>query len=86
MAFPKKLAERSGSRTHQRRPTPLDGFENRAPHRGAIPIRVLIVRHCIHMQFLLFGQVSDWGFPVTIQIGITLSPFCETNSGDKAWR
>lgn len=37
--FPKKLAERSGSRTHQRRPTPLDGFENRAPHRGAIPIR-----------------------------------------------
>ena len=84
MAFPKKLAERSGSRTHQRRPTTLDGFENRAPHRGAIPIqKFLIVRNCIHMQFIMFGQVSDWGFSAPIQIGITLSPFCETNSGDK---
>ena len=33
---PQVLAEKSGSRTHQRRRTPLTGFEVRAPHRGAI--------------------------------------------------
>src|SRR5665213_1277028 len=33
------LAEKSGSRTHQRRLTPLTGFEVRAPHRGAIPFQ-----------------------------------------------
>jgi hypothetical protein len=32
----RKLAEKSGSRTHQGRLTPLTGFEDRAPHRGTI--------------------------------------------------
>ena len=30
------LAENSGDRTHQGRLTPLTGFEDRAPHQGAI--------------------------------------------------
>jgi hypothetical protein len=30
------MAEKSGSRTHQGRLTPLTGFEDRAPHQGAI--------------------------------------------------
>jgi hypothetical protein len=34
-----KLAEKSGSRTHQGRLTPLTGFEVRAPHRGAFLFR-----------------------------------------------
>jgi hypothetical protein len=34
------LAEKSGSRTHQKRLTPLAGFEVRAPHRGAFLFRV----------------------------------------------
>ena len=33
------MAEKSGSRTHQGRRTPLTGFEDRAPHQGAIPFR-----------------------------------------------
>lgn len=33
------LAEGSGSRTHQARLTPLNGFEARAHHRNAIPFR-----------------------------------------------
>jgi hypothetical protein len=32
----KVMAEKSGSRTHQRRLTPLTGFEVRAPHQDAI--------------------------------------------------
>ena len=31
-----KMAEKSGSRTHQGRLTPPTGFEDRAPHQGAI--------------------------------------------------
>lgn len=34
--FQRELAEKSGSRTHQGRLTPLTGFEDRAPHRGTI--------------------------------------------------
>ncbi len=36
----KGVAEKSGSRTHQGRLTPLSGFEVRAPHRGASLFRV----------------------------------------------
>ncbi len=31
-----EVAEEGGSRTHQARLAPLTGFEDRAPHRGAI--------------------------------------------------
>ena len=30
------MAEKSGDRTHQGRLTPLTGFEDQAPHQGAI--------------------------------------------------
>ena len=34
------VAEKSGGRTHQKRLTPLTGFEVRAPHRGAFLFRM----------------------------------------------
>ena len=36
------MAEEGGSRTHQARLAPLTGFEDRAPHRGAIPFQMSI--------------------------------------------
>ncbi len=46
----RRMAEKSGDRTHQGRLTPLTGFEDQAPHQGAIlflcPLSIYSRRIC----------------------------------------